>query len=81
MKLKFIIIPAAVLLVIYAALAQTSYINSIAMNISIGNAFEIFIDTTNNRVGIGNSMPNKTLHVSGNANMTKNLTVANKNIG
>ena len=56
MKLKFIIIPAAVLLVLYAALADTSYINSIAMNISIGNVFGIFIDTTNNRVGIGNSM-------------------------
>ncbi|MEK6948857.1 MAG: hypothetical protein AABX34_01455 [Nanoarchaeota archaeon] len=56
MKLKFIIIPAAVLLVLYAALADTSYINSIAMNISIGNVFGIFIDTTNSRVGIGNSM-------------------------
>ena len=60
MKLKFIIIPAAVLLVLYAALADTSYINSIAMNISIGNVFGIFIDTTNSRVGIGNSTPTYT---------------------
>ena len=66
MKLKFIIIPAVILLVLYAALAQTSFINSIAMNIRIGNNFEIFVDTTNNRVDIGNSIPNNTLDVSGN---------------
>ena len=52
MKLKFIIIPDVVLLAIYAALAQTSYITTIALNISIGNNFEIYVDTTNNIVGI-----------------------------
>ena len=68
MKLKFIIIPSVVLLVIYMAFAQTSYINTIAMNISIGNPFQIFIDTTNTRVGINTSSPNSTLHVVGDVN-------------
>ena len=80
MKLKFIIIPAVVLLVLYAAFAQTSYITPIAMNISIGNAFEIFVDMTNNRVGIGNSIPNVTLDVSGDMNVSGNFTANNRRV-
>ena len=78
MKLKFIIIPSVILLVMYMAFAQTSYITPLAMNISIGDAFAIFVDITNNRVGINNSIPNSTLHVSGDANITGNLILNNK---
>jgi hypothetical protein len=80
MKLKFIIIPAIVLLVMYMAFAQTSYITPLAMNLSIGDAFEFFVDITNNRVGIGNSIPNSTLHVSGDANVSGTVWVGNRNI-
>ena len=80
MKLKFIIIPAVILLVLYAALAQTNFINTIAMNISIGDGFRIFIDTTNSRVGIGNSTPNTTFHVMGDVNVTGTLWAAGKNV-
>ena len=80
MKLKFIIIPAIVLLVMYMAFAQTSYITPLAMNISIGDAFAIFVDITNNRVGINNSIPNSTLHVSGDANVSGTVWVGNRNI-
>ena len=81
MKLKFAIIPAVILLFLYIAYAQTSFITTIALNISIGDNFEIFIDTTNNRVGINNNIPNSTLHVSGTVNVTGNVTVGNKSVG
>ena len=82
MKLKFIIIPIVILLVIYVAFAQTTFvIGTLSMNISIGDSFKIFVDTTNNRVGIGNSIPNNTLDVSGDVNITGNLSVANKMTG
>ena len=80
MKLKFIVIPAVVLLVLYSALAQTNYITTIVNNMSIGDAFEIFVDTTNNLVGIGTSSPSNTLDVVGDVNVSGELWVTNKNL-
>jgi hypothetical protein len=80
-KLKFIAVPL-LLLVIFAiaSLAQTNYISSIGTNITIGNALELFIDTTNSRVGIGSNSPTKALHVAGDVNITGSLSVNSKNI-
>ena len=80
MKIKLIIGMALVLLVSYAAFAQTNYITTIVNNISIGDAFEIFVDTTNNWVGIGTSSPSNTLDVVGDANVTGDLWVAGRNL-
>lgn len=42
-------------------------------NLSVDNS-TLFVDATNNRVGIGTSVPLQLLHVIGNANITGSIT-------
>ena len=43
-------------------------------NLRVGTS-HLFVDTTNNRVGLNESDPNANLHVNGNAYISSDLTV------
>ena len=58
---------------------------SVTGNVSIGSNMSVdsgtfFVDAENNRVGIGNTLPNNTLEVSGDVNITGTLWAGTLNI-
>ena len=48
---------------------------TVSGNVEVGTA-NLFVDTANSRVGIGEDSPDATLHVAGNAYVSSNLTVS-----
>ena len=56
-----------------------SFANNISGNVSF-DASTLFVDSTNNRVGIGTTSPDKKLHVVGDANISGNLLMGTNRI-